>query len=366
MTPGSSFLAVLWNRSIPVGQLYGTADADGRLDPVALRNSIIVERLPNYAAAMPSPTRQTASVVICTRDRPEALAKCLASLRLQTRPPDQVVVVDNASVGDGTRAAAMAAGVVYVREERPGLDIARNTGARRATGDIIAYTDDDVELHPDWLGRMLAAFDRDDIMAVTGLVLPAELETEAQIIFERFWSFGRGFCRIDYDNMYFMARKRRGCPAWEIGAGASMAFRRESFAAVGYFDERLDAGAAGCSGDSEYWYRLLAAGWTCRYEPASVAFHTHRRSLDGLAQQIFAYMRGHVTALFIQFERTGHWANLRRVAVSLPAWFARRGVRRVRHGPSQSDYLIAAELRGAIAGVTYYLMARRPPQEPAR
>ena len=113
---------------------------------------------------------------------------------MQSRGPDQVVVVDNASCDDGrTRAVALAAGVDYVREDRPGLDIARNRGVRAATGDIVAFTDDDVRLHPRWLERLTAAFDADRIMAVTGLVLPAELETPAQIHFEKYWGFGRGY-----------------------------------------------------------------------------------------------------------------------------------------------------------------------------
>src|SRR5206468_1223465 len=131
-----------------------------------------------------------------------------------------ILVVDNGSQGDETRQAATAAGVDYVREDRLGLDIARNTGAIRATGDIIAYTDDDVELHPRWLERLVGAFDQEHVWAVTGLVLPAELETEAQYIFEREWGFGRGFARKDHGPAFYETTRRRGCPVWEIGAGA--------------------------------------------------------------------------------------------------------------------------------------------------
>ena len=247
------------------------------------------------------------SVVICTRDRAEELSRCLASLPRQSRVPDQVVVVDNASRDDGrTRAAALAAGVDYVREDRPGLDIARNWGVRAATGDIVAFTDDDVRLHPRWLERLTAAFDADGVMAVTGLVLPAELETAAQLHFETYWGFGRGYRPIDFGAEFFRTDRTHGCPAWEIGAGANMAFRRETFRRAGLFDERLDVGAAGCSGDSEYWHRVLFHGGICRYEPAAVAFHYHRREFAGLSRQIFAYMRGHAAALLVQYERSGN------------------------------------------------------------
>lgn len=92
-----------------------------------------------------------------------------------------------------------------------------------------------------------------------------------------------------------------------------MAFRRQIFALVGNFDERLDMGAAGCSGDSEIWYRILAEGWMCNYEPAAVVFHYHRQELDSLKKQMYLYMRGHVMALLVQFAKYRHWGNLIRL-----------------------------------------------------
>jgi len=363
--PGCSayedYLAIIWRHDRPIGQLYGKADSDGRPDTQAmLELAERAERHPDrsdVAASLP----RSATVVICTRDRAEMLARTLASLHEQTRPPDQIVVVDNASRDDATRTVALTAGVDYVREDRPGLDIARNRGARAATGEIVAYTDDDVAVHPRWLERLVEAFDSPRVAAVTGLVLPGELETDSQIVFERHWGFGRGFSRIDFDRDYFAAHRHHGCPVWRIGAGASMAFRKETFAAIGYFDERLDVGAAGCCGDSEYWYRILAAGMTCRYESSAVAFHFHRRDQDALARQIFAYMRAHVVASFIQFERHGHLGNLRHVFIGMPYWYAKRIVRWVIRGTDDTNRLLLVEMRGALAGIVYYLRARRTP-----
>ncbi|WP_448501134.1 glycosyltransferase family 2 protein [Sphingomonas sp.] len=299
-----------------------------------------------------APAGLAASIVICTRDRPDALAACLASLARQTLRPAEIVVVDNASRDARTREAALAAGVVYVREDRPGLDIARNTGWRRATGEFVAYTDDDVELHPRWLEAMTAAFDAPEIGAVTGLVLPAELVTEAQFVFEGDWSFGQGYDRRDFTPQQFVRHRGRSVfPAWTIGAGASMAFRRTVFDAVGGFDERLDVGQAGCSGDSEYWYRLLDAGIACRYEPAAIAFHHHRRDMAGLRHQLRHYMRGHTAALLVQHERTGRRANLWRALQWLPGWYARRLIRR----PVRRDPFLWDEIRGWAGGILFYL-----------
>jgi GT2 family glycosyltransferase len=319
-------LIVFWWKDYPVGQLRQSGDP-GR--PIALKplvESFVdreILRLAQQAAererSQTVPDDLVVSLVICTRDRPGELARCLASLPTQTRVPDQVVVVDNASSDGRTHEVAVKAEAIYVREDRCGLDFARNAGVRAASGHIIVYTDDDVRLHPRWLERMVNAFDDDRIMAVTGMVLPAELETEAQMFFEEYWSFGRGYRPIVFDRDFFKLDQTVGCPVWEIGAGASMAFRRAIFDRVGLFDERLDVGQAGCSGDSEFWHRVLTHGWQCRYEPGAVVFHHHRREMAGLREQILFYMRGHVVALLVQFQRSKNIGNLARAFITLPS-----------------------------------------------
>lgn len=306
----------------------------------------------------------SATLVICTRDRPAELERCLGSIALQSTPPAEVIVVDNASRSEETRSVATAAGARYIREDRPGLDFARNTGAVAAAGDIVVYTDDDTELHPRWIENLLAAFDGDDVVAVTGLVLPARLATEAQWLFESEWSFGRGYERIDYGPQFYRSTRAAGCPAWIVGAGANMAFRRSIFDRIGYFDERLDVGAAGCSGDSEYWYRILAAGFTCRYEPTAVVWHHHRLEIPALSSQIYHYMRGHTAALMVQFERTGDWGNLRRAFVSMPLFYARRFLGRLVRGAAPSNRFLGEQVRGAIAGIFFYLRTPRPNYRP--
>ena len=72
-------------------------------------------------------------------------------------------------------------------------------------------------LHDDWCERLASAFDAPEIMAVTGLVLPLELESEAQRLFEFHWGFGRGYHRIDFDPEFFEKHRNAGCPAWTVG-----------------------------------------------------------------------------------------------------------------------------------------------------
>ncbi|MGH7633625.1 MAG: glycosyltransferase family 2 protein, partial [Gemmatimonadaceae bacterium] len=294
-----------------------------------------------------------ASLIICTCRRPAALLRCLTSLLSCPSGLDEVIVVDNdPDASDLPRELEAFPGVTYVRERQPGLSHARNAGIRVASGDIILFTDDDVVVHRDWPLRILRCFDDPAVLAATGLVMPAELETGAQTAFE--WDlggFGQGFRPIRYDAAFFAAGRDRGVPVWRIGCGANMALRRAAFEKVGLFDTRLGAGAAGCSEDSELWYRLLATGHVCQYEPSAVVFHYHRRDWQSLRRQAHDYMRGHVVALFVQFWRYRHWGNLWRVFVALPCYYGRLVYRRLRHPRDASRQLLGAHVSGMLAGV---------------
>lgn len=297
------------------------------------------------------------SVVICTRNRPDYLTRCLQHLQQQHCVPGEIIVVDNAPENDDTRSVAEAFKVRYVREERPGLDIARNTGARAARFSVVAYTDDDTQPHRYWLYRVQETFRDPAIAAMTGLVIAASLETEAEVIFEKFWPFNRGYIEKTFDDQFFRSSLHNGPPVWEIGAGANMAFRKELFEEIGYFDERLDVGAAGCSGDSELWYRILACGFSIRYNPMAVVYHQHRSSIRGLRRQLYSYMRGFTVAILIQYQRFGHRGNLQHLFKVLPPYYLSLLKKGFPDYPFQYKTLFA-ELRGIISGFIYYLRHR--------
>lgn len=303
---------------------------------------------------------ETISVIICTRDRPYHLERCLQSLQNLSYRPNEIIVVDNSCSSDETRhLVTQQAHIRYVKEPRPGLSMARNTGIRHSTGSIVAFTDDDVIVHSDWILRLRQGFKNPGVMVVTGLVLPGELETESQITLEfGKKNFGWGYRARTFDLNFFHATKHLGVPVWRIGAGANMAFRRQVFEQVGYFDERLGAGASGCSEDSEIWYRILAEGWLCHYEPKAVVHHFHRRTLDSLKRQMYQYMRGHVAALLIQFKRYKHWGNLLRLFVFLPIHYVKLLLKGLLRGFGFRHMTVLAEILGCIAGVKYYVKNR--------
>lgn len=297
------------------------------------------------------------SVVICTRNRPGYLKSCLESLQRQRCKPAEIIVVDNASLTDETLRVANDFQVRYIREDRPGLDVARNTGARAAVSSIVAYTDDDTQPDTYWVYRIAETFRNPAIAAMTGLVIAASLETEAEVIFEKFWPFNRGYLKRIFDDRFFRASLKTGPPVWEIGAGANMAFRNNIFNEVGYFDERLDVGKAGCSGDSELWYRILANGFAIEYNPLAVVCHKHRDSMPGLRRQLYSYMRGFTVAILIQYQRFGHRGNLQHLFTVLPPYYLsllKKGFPRY-HFQYKTVF---AELRGIMSGLFYYIRHR--------
>jgi GT2 family glycosyltransferase len=194
-------------------------------------------------------------------------------------------------------------------------------------------------------------------MAVTGLVMPVALNEWSQYVFEKHWGFNKGYKPTVFDRCFFNKHRQVGVPVWEIGAGANMAFRKEIFDIVGFFDERLDVGAAGCSGDSEFWYRILAEGWHCEYHPQLVAYHQHRESSDALYSQIFHYMRGQVASVMVQYENYGHAGDRNRVMKLLPKYYCRRVwnvFRCLHHGISDHNKTLLTEIKGCISGYKFY------------
>jgi GT2 family glycosyltransferase len=300
------------------------------------------------------------SIVVCTRDRTENLEGCLQALkRLDPLPQGgavEIIVVDNASTGSRTAELAHAFGVRCIREERPGLDFARNCGLAAARAPLVAYVDDDARPAADWAAVLIAAFEQNGVAAVTGYVAPAELSTHAQCLFE--WVYGgmgHGVERKYYRRDLLSATEFLQASA--CGVGTNMAFRRQVLLDLGGFDEALDVGGpAGGGGDVEIFHRLLARGCSLLYEPSAVVWHYHRREMAGLHCQIFdngrsfgAYLLtcaankttpAHELLLFVSVNWLGGWL-LRRL---------------IRPGPLPRS-LVWAELRGALYSPVAYRRA---------
>jgi O-antigen biosynthesis protein len=303
------------------------------------------------------------SIVVPSCNRESDLRRCLTSLtRQRTRHALEIIVVDNRpQAGTARRVALEFNGIRVVDEARPGLSFARNAGIRAATGEIIVATDDDVVAPEGWIETLLEPFVRPEVACVTGNVLPLELETEAQCLFEEYGGLGKGFERREFDRAWFDGF-RSAVPTWIIGATANAAFRASIFRdpVIGLLDEALGAGTpTGCSEDTDLFYRILQAGRTIVYTPHGFVWHRHRDSVASGREQIFSYSKGHVAYHLTTLTRYGDRRAIVRLVYALPKIYVQRALARVR---GRSDYplsLILLEIAGNAAGPFALWRARR-------
>lgn len=289
------------------------------------------------------------SVVICTRERPDHLADCLRHLGRLDPQPGEILVVDNGIPGGRTQSLADDNGMEYTAELHPGLDRARNHGWRHAEGSVIAYIDDDARAHPSWIAGLAAGFSASGVGAVTGLVLPYELDTYPQICFERDeGGMGKGF------RPRIWSRSDVGLRSFQVGVGTNMAIRRSLLEHLGGFDERLDAGTSTRGGgDLDMFRRVLDAGHLIAYEPNAVVRHIHRRDRAGLVAQSHDNGVAYRAYLAAQLERS---PSLRQ-SVRRERWrwhLHRHGLgalRALRSGQLLHLQLVVAEFRGSFSGV---------------
>lgn len=111
----------------------------------------------------------TISVIVCAYNEEQYLGSCLRSLRAQSRPPNEIIVIDNASSDKTGDVAREAAGVRVIDEPRKGLVIARERGRQEATGDLLVYVDADCRAPRTWLERIERRFTGDaSLLALSG------------------------------------------------------------------------------------------------------------------------------------------------------------------------------------------------------
>jgi glycosyltransferase involved in cell wall biosynthesis len=298
-------------------------------------------------------TAPTATVAVCTRDRPEDLKRCLDALMRLPDDGQEFLVIDNCPSTDQTRTLVESYGRIrYVREERAGLNIARNRALQEARHEIVAFTDDDAVPDTNWLRALIVNFNNALVVCVTGLTMPLELETEAQEAFEKYSPFGKGFKRVIHARNW-----HNPLATGQVGAGANMALRRSIQKDVGFFDEALDAGTPTHSGgDHEMFARILIAGYQIVYDPSALSWHRHRRTWKELQKTIYGYGVG-VYSLFTRHLVTnGEWSVLK---IGFQ-WFwygqLRSLLRSVLKRPGHMPLaLILAELRGCMVGPWAYV-----------
>ncbi|GAA4266217.1 glycosyltransferase family 2 protein [Frondihabitans peucedani] len=304
---------------VPVGavDLELTSDpAEGRRGLDRLRGLPVAEPLP----VVPDGRLPSITVVVPTIvGRDDELRLLCAGLLAVDYPDAEFLLVDNrVAVPSGDILPSIAAdhpGIRIVTERVPGISAARNAGIAAARGEVVVFTDDDVQVDPGWLRAIGTRFASDPaIDVVTGLILPAELDTPAQIWFEQYYggfAGERSFSPKLIEAVPGLPRPLRAARlvarddagaeitrfalygVGAFGAGANMGFRRTALDREGGFDPALGTGTPTRGGeDLAMLISIIWTGGRLAFEPRAVVHHRHRRTLPELERQLFGYGLG--------------------------------------------------------------------------
>lgn len=222
----------------------------------------------------------TATVVVCTRNRPVLLQKCLVAVAQVDPAPDAVLVVDNSEGNGETESVAREFGARYTVEPKRGLSRARNRGLAECDTEIVVYLDDDAIPAPDWLGLLLAPFADEKTGASSGRVITPESSSKDQ-----HQEIPR--CLSNQEPRWFEIATFGG-----MGLGSNMALRKQACTSPKFFDERLGRGAPFQIGEENYAFaRLLADGYRVVYLPSAVVFHPplSRNTIENEARNSISY-----------------------------------------------------------------------------
>ena len=264
-----------WNAGMEVPDWdFGLTDREGRDKPAlaTVKEALTTIKPLNFELRF--------SVIVCTRNGAARIGACLAALEQQTLPPHEVIVVDDGSTdGGGDRVAAHFPDVRLLRLEAGGLSAARNAGAEIATGEILAFTDDDCEADRDWLAG-LALVLANGYEAAGGPNLPPPARAAAEAIVAASPGAPSHVMLDDVE-----AEHLPGC---------NLAVRRSSYFEVGGFDPVFTT----AGDDVDFCWRLRDYGCRLGFAPTAFVWHHRRPSLRGYLKQQIGY--GRAEALLIE------------------------------------------------------------------
>jgi GT2 family glycosyltransferase len=241
--------------------------------------------------------QRSVSVVVTTCCDPIRLERCLSSVLACDHDDFEVVVVENRPGSNATRRMleqrfGADPRVRYIEEARRGLSAARNAGLAASENELIAFVDDDVVVDRAWMSRAAAAFERSDqIAGVTGLILPLELESDSQLLLERFMTLGKGFTpRIFHLPESWDEYPLLPYTPGVVGSGANTFLRADVARQLGGFDATLGTGTPASGGeDLDLYIRLLREGHAIAYEPTAIVWHPHPGAPAELRRQVYRY-----------------------------------------------------------------------------
>ncbi len=212
------------------------------------------------------------SVVICSYNGARTIRDTCEAIHRLEYPDFEVIIVDDGSTDD-TADIARGYGFRVISTENQGLSAARNIGWQAATGEIVAYVDDDAYPDPHWLQYLAVTFLDTDHVGVGGPNLPPPGDGP---IAECVANAPGGPVHVLLSDQ--VAEHIPGC---------NMAFRRAALEAIGGFDPRYRT----AGDDVDACWRLRDQGWTIGFHPAALVWHHRRNSLRMYWKQQVGYGR---------------------------------------------------------------------------
>jgi GT2 family glycosyltransferase len=210
------------------------------------------------------------TVVVCTHNGGRTLFQCLRGLQYLDYPNFEVIVVDDGST-DNSAEIAGKFDVRLIRTPNLGLSSARNTGWEEATGELVAYIDDDAYPDPHWLRYLARSFQKSSHSAIGGPNVPPPGDgLTAECIANS--PGGPTHVLLSDD----IAEHIPGC---------NMAFRRDCLRSLGGFDPQFRV----AGDDVDICWRVQERGWTIGFSPAALVWHHRRGSLKAYWKQQIGY-----------------------------------------------------------------------------
>jgi cellulose synthase/poly-beta-1,6-N-acetylglucosamine synthase-like glycosyltransferase len=224
---------------------------------------------------------RSVTVVVPVRNRELTIQPLLESLQKldYDRNKVEVVVVDGNST-DKTREIVKKYPVKLVVEKRKGLNLARNTGIKCAKGEIVAFTDSDCKVPPNWITKIVENFKDPRVSCVGGSAKALDSDFISQYA-------DNSIVRL----MPFFTKREeleKVKPFFRHPAGCNMAFRRKVAEEVGYFDEHIQYGFD----EVEFADRICRAGYKMVLDPDVLVWHKHRSTFRDFLKQNFQYGKG--------------------------------------------------------------------------
>lgn len=199
------------------------------------------------------------SVIVPAYYAEKTLGHCLAALASQTSVDHtvEILVVDDGSTDRTAEVASAYPGVTLIRQAHQGPAAARNTGARKASGEILLFTDADCVPERDWVAEMTAPFADPRVAAVKGAYRTRQTGLIAR------------FAQVEFEERYALLKRQS---AIDFVDSYSAAFRTQAFWDVGGFDPAFPCPN---NEDVDLSYRLARAGYRMVFNPRAVVYHTH-------------------------------------------------------------------------------------------